>query len=140
MLRGSARTEAPRGDWRLWVSLAQLQPPRAQRHRRLPLTRWPWGSARPEPAIPLSVPPPQLGRAFSSSWSSPRYFQLGPLPTSLGPCSLFLTGQDQHTLSAWWLASQPRPRTSSCHPPLPTLICGLLTLPAAPKILWIPWS
>lgn len=32
---GQCQARAPRGDWRLWVSLAWLQPPRAQRHRRL---------------------------------------------------------------------------------------------------------
>lgn len=122
-LQGSTRTGAPWGDWRLWVSLAWLQPPRAQRHRQLLLTWCPSGLAQPEPAILSSVPPPRLGRAISLNWSSPRYFQLGPLPTSLGPRSLSLSGQDRHTLSALWLHSLAR---------------GLFLPLRTPQLIWGP--
>lgn len=37
--RGQRQDGAPRGDWRLQVSLAQFQPPRAQGYRQLLLTR-----------------------------------------------------------------------------------------------------
>lgn len=89
------------------------------------LTRRPRGPARPEPARAPSVPPPRLGRAGSSRWSRPRYFQLGPLPASLGPRSLSLSGQDGGSLSTPWPRALTRP--TSRHPTVPTLVCGPLT-------------
>lgn len=80
------------------------------------LTQCPWGlPSQNLPFLCWCRLPDLAGCLLSLSWNSPRYFQPGPLPASLGPRSLCLSGQDPSTLSV--LTASPGPLRVTAHSP-----------------------